>query len=81
MRMFRALIAIAVLSIVAGFVWDILVWRLHFPYLPFHWLAPWLHADGEAAYTLMMCETMISFFVVFLVLWILFRVATLEVRR
>ena len=73
MRMLRAALVIAALSIAAGFVWDILVWRLHFPYLPFHWLGRLLHADGERAYTSMMYEMMILFFLVFSVGWILFR--------
>ena len=73
MRLLRAALIITVFSVAAGLVWDILVWRLHFPYLPFHWLGRLLHTDGEGAYTSMMYEMMILFFLVFSVVWILFR--------
>lgn len=71
MRDLRSIVLIAAISVIAGFLWDILVWRLHFPYLPIHWLGRLLHADGEAAYTSMMYETMIFSFVVLLLLRIL----------
>lgn len=63
-----ALLALA--AVITGFLWDILVWRLHFPYLPFHWLVRLAHADGEAAYTVMMYEMMIFFFLIFLLIWL-----------
>jgi hypothetical protein len=72
MKVIRVLGVLAAISVLAGFGWDILVWRLHFPYLPFHWLVHSLHADGESAYTAMMYEMMIFFFVLSLLLWLLF---------
>ncbi len=69
----RTVFFIALGSIVAGFVWDILVWRLHFPYLPFHWLVRLLHADGEHAYTVMMYEMMVFFFAIIFASWIAWR--------
>lgn len=74
MKTARSVLLISALSALAGFLWDILVWRLHFPYLPFHWLPRLLHADGEGAYTAMMYEMMIFFFVASLLLWTLFAV-------
>ena len=71
MRAIRPVISIVGLSVLAGFFWDILVWRAHFPYLPFHWLGRMFHADGEAAYDAMMYETMIYFFGAFSLTWIL----------
>jgi hypothetical protein len=71
----KAIFFIAVISVVAGFIWDILVWRLHFPYLPFHWLGPLIHADGESAYSAMMYEMMLFFFVVFVLAWTLFKLS------
>jgi hypothetical protein len=78
MKNLRSIMLIALISVTAGFLWDILVWRLHFPYFSIHWLVRLLDADGEAAYTSMMYETMILFFVTFLLLWI---AKELRIRR
>jgi hypothetical protein len=67
MRIIRAVSIIAVSSVVAGFLYDGLVWRLHFPYLPFHPMVHLLHAQGEGAYDAMMYEMMVFFFIVFLI--------------
>lgn len=61
---------IAVASVVAGIIWDILIWRFHFPYLPLLWLVRLLHADGESAYTTMMYGMMMFFFAVFSSIWV-----------
>lgn len=64
---------IALASVLAGIIWDMLVWRLHVPYLPFQWLVRLLHTDGEAAYTTMMRGMMAFFFAVFSIIWIAWR--------
>lgn len=73
MNALRTVAVIAALALLAGFLWDVLVWRLGFPYLPFHWLVGLLHADGESAYAAMMCEMQVFFFVVFSFAWFLWR--------
>ena len=73
MKNLRAIFFIVVISVLAGFIWDILVWRLHLPYLPFHWLEHLIHADGESAYTAMMYEMMVFFFFLFILIWRLFK--------
>jgi hypothetical protein len=69
----RALLVIAAISVAGGFGWDVLVWRFHFPYPPFHWVVRLIHADGEAAYSAMMYEVMIYIFGLALVGWVLLK--------
>ena len=64
-----ALIAIA--SGLCGYVWDVLAWRFHLPYPAINWLGPLIGADGEAGYAALMYETMINFFLVFCLVYLL----------
>jgi hypothetical protein len=68
-RRIVAIIWVGLSSVAAGIIWDILAWRLHFPYFPYHFLVRLLHVDGESAYTAMMYEMMAMFFVVFSIGW------------
>ncbi len=60
-----------VLGVAAGYVYYVLSWVYHLPYIGLGWLAPLVRADGEKAYDAMLYESLVDFAIMALVLYLI----------